>query len=160
MPWYGSRKQTNKKKELKSRVEKTKHAQEESTEGVSENFQLVAAAQHMMLLWHWLNPSPDVSQNKTTFISSVIPQPCNLRICVWQRSQLCFQKKFRERAKLLRVKQTCSYQDSEMRNQSQQITGNGPVGPREEETHLKCKLIAVQLIKTERSNGLTGPELL
>lgn len=35
-----------------------------------------------------------------------------------------------------------------MKNQSQQVTGNGALGPREEEAHLKRKLIIVQLIKT------------
>lgn len=88
-------------------------------------------------------PQPWCLPKQTTYISSVIPQPCNLTICVWQHSQLCFQKEDQipGMSKLVGVKQTCSYRDSEMRNQSQQVTGNGAVGPREEETHLKCKLI-------------------
>lgn len=47
-----------------------------------------------------------------------------------------------------------------MRNQRQQVPGSGAVGPREEETHLRSKLITLQLIKTGWSNGQkTGPEL-
>lgn len=41
------------------------------------------------------------------------------------------------------VKQASSCRGPEMRNETQQVTGNGAVGPREEETHLEHKLITV-----------------
>lgn len=130
------------KKRTEIKSWKNKACSEESTEAVSENFQLVAAAQHMMLLWHWLNPSPDVFQNKTTYISSVIPQPCNLRICVWQHSQLCFQKEDQilGMSELVRVKQTCSHRDSEMSNQSQQEVELWDLGKRRPTSNVSSAL--------------------
>lgn len=116
-------------KDLIPRVEETKCSREESMQGVPDNFQLVATAQaqHMTLLWHRLNHSPNISQNKTTHISSVIPQPCNLRICLWQHSQLCFQKEdeIQGMSKWVGVQWVSSYQGLEMRNQRHQVTQNG-----------------------------------
>lgn len=113
-----------------------------------------------MLLWHRLNHSPDVSQNKnhthpvsysttlqlknlcmTTFPSELpegIPNPGNE----------------------LMGHGTSSYWGPKMRNKSEQVTGNGAVGLGEEETHLKNKVIMVQLIREGWSNGQkTGTKL-
>lgn len=98
-------------------------------------------------------PQPWCLPKQTTYVSSVIPQPCNLTICVWQHSQLCFQKEDQipGMSKLVGVKQTCSYRDSEMRNQSQQVTGNGAVGPREEELNCSQTLPAMGIANRDHT---------